>query len=1397
MNEIPLPRQRSTLELPERHAPSTWTETMSAGFKQENDVVALLNIMRRPAYDRDPNFNVLKALEESPLGLDNFRILAQAQSQEEFRAMEGRLREEQRQRQILAGAGFQGFVSGMVGAVFSPTMMIPLVGPARGARGMAQAFGLAATAATAQEAALWSDQLLRTDQETFAGIAAGTVLGGLLGSAAVYLRQADFAGIAKGMDGSSDEGAISQLYRTGDGSVVRTGQTPRLKMPPEFRGTPHQANQLGELNAAAPVVRRAVQEEGVTPARVRQLAADEAQPEAVRVLAKATAEEMQPRQVAAAAARAEGLPDEVVTAWADLRRLEEAPSGRPVERVDAAREAYAAAARANNVDPEETALRLRTREESMTPADALERARASRADEISAPRGPSQVGAAAADAQFVPHRLVEQPDGSLRMTPEHEFFEAGGFVDPTFVGRLAGKASPIYRLIQQQVSPALRRTTQKLGTAGLLFEGNKAGMVARAGGSVEERVNSLRDASIYKVMVAVRESYIEHMYGSAPSAVQRGIASRWIMFSGQRPGPGKLSFPEFKAEVSRALNLGDESPVPEVMKALKTAREILTDIKKYADEVSAERGLPDIIPEQVFAEGTSYAPHMFSPRIVAERGEEFISIFAKHVNEVLTEAAEARWQRIKEAGEADEDWLRIAQMSKNEAKKFKDELLPRVRDLDEQRKANQALNRAIELEEEARDLIRTRVEELEQTNVSGDRGVTRANRRQARNELGEQYEELMAEARKLRKAMPEADQEILKESKAANRQLKAVNDAIKRLDETTPEQRAAKAAERRARADERVEEFDDWVRELRATDVGVTAQGARFDFSEISRDIMTQIQHQIVGANGRFAQLDMLDSISGFRKHRFLDVDYSIKSQFLETDVEASMEMYLRSIIPDIELTKAFGHKEWTEIYRPVNDELDAYAEHLGTRKVDEKGTEITPERRAAEQRAFTYQRTQWANEVRALIDRLRNQRGLPENPNDIGYRIGRSFINWNVSTMMGPAAITSIPDAARSVMAYGLMSVMRDSWVPFIRGMVDSGAKQASRQVIREMKSAGIGVETYAQSRATAMLDIFETKGAQTKLERGLEWTAQMTPKIALFGQQTDINKMIAGRVTMSKFVVAIQDVMEGKATAQQRQMLANANLDDNYIRRIWHELQSPEGATKYEDVLLPNSENWKDMEAVRGWRAALKRESDRIIVVPGLERAIWSDANILGRMVFQFRSFTMAANTKLLMSGLQQRDMALFHMLQGTIFSLALGSLSYYIWAMTAGERQREEMRNAGWEHWMDQALYRSGLLGIFSEVQQMGAAIPATRPFTTFANSDMAGRRAQNVMGAVAGPSFGKGWDISQFLMGLDQPTEGTVRQARKLLPYQNVFYLRQALDMVQEGLAETLGLPEKRK
>lgn len=1515
----------------------SFTTLMGSAFRQENDVVNLWQLMQRERPPVDTNFSLSNRIEQmgedNDLWMRHSGLLATAQSDDEFDWLKQKIEREERDRQILASQGWAGMAAAMGAAVFSPVMFIPLVGAARGAKGVAQAFALGAAAGTAAEVPLFLQQHTRTGAELGFGIAAATVLGGLLGSTAMYLRRGDFVKIARDLEPDAPMTPRAAVLMRQDGSLVRVGDEVPLQMPAEFAGTPRQT-------FVAEVAERVRAERGRLPAIT---------PESdlgLRAVARA-AELSDPSTVLTRQAEASGLPSDVSTAWVELetRRARPVTSTVDQEARAAAQTRFSEALQRHGLDEAEVRQRIGEPTQPLTP----EQAAAQAVDELApAPRAEgSTVGARARQDDNIPLERRIGPDGKVTWEPIIDPAQARAMDPALGVGEVASWVNPIVRMAQQWDAPirslVSARHALRLSDGGISWQGSRHGLAPSPEGTVEARMN------YYKALQAraYRKLYDEYMdyafSGDKPNVAQRVVHRFRAEFN--RPPPGKLSFQEFSAQLTDALNRGDRSPIPQIQRTAEFWRkEVYEQVNEAAQDAADTWGARRLYEEIEEGIDKSYMTHVFSPNAIAEDQSGFINMVADHVRDAASAAWERRLARAHRRAALDQEHARLLELDAEEARRIYDDnaeklramkeqphpaldeitdLRIRIRDAAEERFEELVRQREARAGTEADDALRTRAQEEVAEDVAAWRDrvreleralpedavqardavadLRRQNRQIARSfgrlqerqtqalsqiERNEQmnldafqrvvratqqfmhrmerlddaaldaeiaklqstWDKAFAAARRGEAKLDKLEEDLLlgnytgkgaleesmrqtgREGRASRafdrlaqamaKDRNALRDAVEdkltaaiaytnrvnnkraernallreKIEALEPQRALDEAAALRRRTEDMFEELDERLR--RAGGLGSTRRGD-IDFSEASRDFATELANRIMGSNTRLAQIDAAVGVRSPMRARTLNIPYEQKSRYLEKNSEKVLDRYLRTMGSDIELFRAFGDRSGSKAIQDVLDDMQRIREHLETRPVDESGKKITAKQRREHLRKHDIATQRRKSEFEQTINRVRSLQGVPDNPNALPYRLGRFFINMNVPTMMGVAAITSIPDAGRAVMAHGLTRTFRDGWMPFVRSLMDESQRKLTRAQVKELRLAGVGIEVFTQQRARNIFDILEGGANVSAVERGAEYLALKTPQVALFGPWTDMMKTLTGTVTMARMTRAIEDVAQGRASAADIKYLANTGIDEITARRIYSQLEMPQGGTRYQDVIIPNTEGWTDYKAMRAWMAALSREDSRIVLTPGLERPLMSDASMLGRLVFQFRSFTMSANSKLLIAALQSRDMAALHAVQGLMFSLALGMISYYIWAMTTSERAREEMQNASWGEWVDQAIYRSGVLGAFSEAQIVGSTVSWAQPFTTFAQSDIAGRRPEATVDALLGPSAGKLRQIISVINNMDEPTQGTVSQARKLVPYQNVFWLRRALNEIEEAVADYFNLPESRR
>jgi hypothetical protein len=1608
----PFPTPSSIPPLPPEVEPAETRlgDLPGAAFRLSNDVNALLGFVFDPSYPPDPTFNGFERAKKSPLYLNYGIELAQSQSEMEFLMKEWKIRRELEDRQILAGQGWAGFGAAMLAQLVSPTSLIPIVGQAKGVKGVAQAFGLAAAVSTGQEAVLYASQETATEGEALAGIAAGTVIGGLLGSAAVYLRPGVMQRVAKDLEAEGENAPSAAVHFDSEGRhVVTAAEDVALNIPggdqrfDEFEqsffmvhggsdfdevdysklgtGEPGNIRPLGNglygymfdpddmlgARKAISYARNYAEKygKGEKALHIFQVAA-----KGVDYTSNGPLSELAQQFGLALSAERKAVSE-----------LYELAGNLPVGEERSA--AFDAAKAAFEKLPKQAQVKTETLPSGLVETAVMDKKLlkgfskhplGKTDDEIlqevvakkGEPKGQS-VGAKSATEPEVPYLARLLPGGKLVYERAYEgpAREAGQMAAATGVRQVDQALtvmSPVARAINQFDqpirAPGVARDMHVLSDSGMTWQGAEVGIVGAAEGTVEHRVIHYQ-ALLARGMRVVRDAYASYMFNGKKPTVAQAVEVSVLRFFNRAPR-GKMKFSEFSERLIDALNLGDKSDVSEIQAASRKMRgDVMETVNKAAREAEeVQGGRRKLYKEIEQDEDKSYMHHSFSPDKVRADYNGFIETVQAYYIEVM-QGYYAR-QRGKLADRLGETgtYETILRMGQEEAQKIYDEAKEMLRrtlpytdeeerilaqieslewdnntayrvyldDLIEEAEGENGpgdLPATVmkELEAKARELAdeeiaennarifelekkvpprieldkkektqarrrmryamqavgqleKKRAEALERIAKNEDAAVAGIDRflkkweglKKERGKIApevwdEQLAELERQFENTRKNLRISEDRVVKQQTqylfgdidrakldktaekalVAEQRLDRAFDLLKRQRDLTPEMRLAAMAEKEAAAkkylfnvirrkaernaklradaegkfdpalgeqrakdlrsetEKRIEAFEETVVKAGGRDVSFSR--GTMDFSEVAEETAIKIAHAIVGMDTRVAQIDMMTAFDiGERSpmmRRVLNMPYEIKRKWLDLDVEKVLQKYLNTVASDIELFRAFGDRTGGVVLARLEKEMGAIKRVIETREFDEAGKKITDARRRKDMIAHDRAWERRRNEVSGTIERLRHLRGISVTPQGVGQRLGRLFLNMNAATMLGTATISSLGDPARAVMAHGLTAVFRDSLIPFIRGLSDIDQKAFNRKMLEHFRLWGIGNDVLTHQRARNYIDTFGYDVNESAIERFWQKTAHAMPMLALFGPWTDTMKVMTASATMARTVRAIEDLADGKADAEQLLYLTKMNISPQMAYRMADQLRTEYGGTRYRGITLPNTESWTDYQAMRVFQAAMAREDENIVLTPGLERPLTADVSMMGRILFQFHNFTFSAQSKIVASGLQSRNMAAFHYVQGAVFSLALGAVSYYIWAMTHNERSRKEMREATLAQWVDQMIYRSGLLGALSDVQSVAKSIPLTRPYAGFSDSDLAGRNPGDISEGILGASSSKFNDIIQFLAGVDEPTEATARQARKILPWNNVFWLKWAFNEVERGVAESLNLPEKRQ
>lgn len=629
------------------------------------------------------------------------------------------------------------------------------------------------------------------------------------------------------------------------------------------------------------------------------------------------------------------------------------------------------------------------------------------------------------------------------------------------------------------------------------------------------------------------------------------------------------------------------------------------------------------------------------------------------------------------------------------------------------------------------------------------------------------------------------DETLKKVNRLNGRRFSRAERLAKQVEELAPEKVQAQIERlTQASLERRAKFIDDWQANGAKPGFKIEA-GSRADFDAYSRELAQTVTEKILGTNARLAGHDLIMEPRGAELARVLDIPSEQIEDFLDNDIEHLMSQYIRTLAPDIEIRKKLGEYapdmgRNLEFQKLNQEKADVKA--ATTAAMQAKGA--TPEAIDKANAKIDKQFADVRRDLEAVIGRLRHTWGVPQDPTAAMTRLGRLAMNINVLRYMNMVVNSSIPDIGQPVMKYGLMRTFRSGWVPFIKNIAQ--AKFTSR----ELNLLGASIDLVMHSRAMAISDIGDYMVRGSKFEKAVEYISNKIGLIAAFDIWTTAMKQIAGTTANAQILDDIRFVMEGKASKKAIERLAASGIDGDTAQVIWKELQKPGGSEIVNGVLWPNTEAWDNAAgAVDAYRAAILREVNRTIVTPGAERPLMSDRTLAGRLLWQFKSFGMSSTTKTTLAGLQQRDMAV---VQGLGVSLAMGALSYYIWANITGGKSLEDMNKAiadgDWGKFADEAISRSGALGILGMGQDVASTIPMVAPYVSLSGERLTRQADNDFIDALGGPTVDLLKRAHAGFGDLENFDRRKAHQIRLMAPFQNHFLLRQAYDAIERAIPE---------
>jgi len=534
------------------------------------------------------------------------------------------------------------------------------------------------------------------------------------------------------------------------------------------------------------------------------------------------------------------------------------------------------------------------------------------------------------------------------------------------------------------------------------------------------------------------------------------------------------------------------------------------------------------------------------------------------------------------------------------------------------------------------------------------------------------------------------------------------------------------------------------------------------------KGVASELTDKIIGGVPGRTHYSAIPLTRGPLKERTLGIPDAEIEDFLHNDIEHIIRAYTRTMSTDVELTHKFGSADMAEQIAKINDSYAKLRDGVKGEK---------------ELKKLEKQRQSDISDIEGMRDRIRGTYAMPEDPNSLLIRAGRTVRQLNFLRLLGGMTISSVSDAGRAVMLHGMSNVMRHGIVPLVKG------SKLYKVAANEAKLAGTALDMVLDSRALQMADLWDDYGRFSKGERAIQ---AMTDRFGVVSAMAPWNafwKQFSGILSQTRTLQVVNSLLNGDASPAEVERLAFLGIGQEQATRIAE--QFSKHGKKDSGIWWANTGAWTDPEAVNAMRHAIAKEVDITIVTPGQDRPLWMSTE-MGKVVGQFRSFTMSSMAQVTQLGLQRRDAAF---LQGAVLSVGLGMLSMVLRKVAADQPIPDDPRQ-----WISEGIDRSAITSWISDANSIAEKITRNRVGLALLTGKPSSSRysSRNAVASVLGPTFGTvsdAFEMTGSLAANDWSASDTSK-LRQMIPYQNLFYLRRLFNAAEHGANDALGVPEKK-
>ena len=493
-------------------------------------------------------------------------------------------------------------------------------------------------------------------------------------------------------------------------------------------------------------------------------------------------------------------------------------------------------------------------------------------------------------------------------------------------------------------------------------------------------------------------------------------------------------------------------------------------------------------------------------------------------------------------------------------------------------------------------------------------------------------------------------------------------------------------------------------------------------------------------------------SLRGPLRNRVFQIDDELIEEFLENDIEVLGARYVQNIAGDLELMRAFDDVNMDRQIKEIRDWWDKELDN--------------PNLTLKQSKKMTKQKEQDEIDIAGMRDRIRGVYGFQAD--NIWSRMGRSARDLNYLRLLGGVTISSLPDVARVVMAEGFVNTFSKGLIPLISN------SKTTKLAQEELRRYDVGTDVLKSGKSEIIADVADYAQGGTIVERGLRAGVNQFGKFNLLDYWTAGMKQLHA-VTMQT------SIFDSLSKGKYDKRLARLGIDEETSKRMWQQVKKH--GSKTDGIWLTNAKNWDEPNLEVIWGAAVRKESDRVIIIPGQEKPLFMSSE-MGKTIGQFRSFIFSATQRIVIPAIQRQDQ---NTLGGVASLIGMGIFSYYLKQKIAGRPISEDPRV-----WAMEGIERSGIAGILGEinttVEKISGNSLGLRPLlgvNEFASKQVSRTVSESLLGPTLGSLLSTTVAATNAITSSGEMTESDIRTLRRLIPLQNLFYLRSAFNAAEKA------------